>query len=126
MDIFLSNFCFAIIHSGLFYLHFVSIFKCLNIYQSRSETLCFPPTMSDPADTYLFPKVTLMGEVGYSAASFGEFGQSQARYFQAGPSISWAAFDMGRVLARIGESRAQTDAAVASYQSAVLNALSDS
>jgi outer membrane protein, multidrug efflux system len=73
----------------------------------------------------LFPKVTLVGEVGYSAASFGEFGQSQARYFQAGPSISWAAFDMGRVLARIGEARAQTDAAVASYQSAVLNALSD-
>src|ERR1700722_5340948 len=73
----------------------------------------------------LFPKVTLVGEVGYSAASFGQFGQSQARVFQAGPSISWAAFDMGRVLARIGEARAQTDAAVASYQSAVLNALGD-
>jgi outer membrane protein, multidrug efflux system len=73
----------------------------------------------------LFPKVTLVGEVGYSAASFGQFGQSQARYFQAGPSISWAAFDMGRVLARIGESRAQTDAALARYQSAVLNALED-
>ena len=73
----------------------------------------------------LFPKVTLVGEVGYWAPSFGQFGQSQARFFQAGPSISWAAFDMGRVLARIGEARAQTDAAVASYQSAVLNALSD-
>ncbi len=73
----------------------------------------------------LFPKVTLVGEVGYSAATFGEFGQSQARFFQAGPSISWAAFDMGRVLARIGESRAQTDAALAHYQSAVLNALED-
>jgi outer membrane protein, multidrug efflux system len=73
----------------------------------------------------LFPKVTLVGEVGYSAASFGQFGQSQSRYFQAGPSISWAAFDMGRVLARIGESRAQTDAALAQYQSAVLNALED-
>jgi multidrug efflux system outer membrane protein len=73
----------------------------------------------------LFPKVTLVGEVGYSAASFGQFGESGARYFQAGPSISWAAFDMGRVLARIGESRAQTNAAIAHYQSAVLNALED-
>jgi multidrug efflux system outer membrane protein len=73
----------------------------------------------------LFPKVTLVGEVGYSAASFGQFGQSQARYFEAGPSISWAAFDMGRVLARIGESRARTNAALAQYQSAVLNALED-
>jgi multidrug efflux system outer membrane protein len=73
----------------------------------------------------LFPRVTLVGEVGYSAASFGQFGESQARFFQAGPSISWAAFDMGRVLARIGESRAQTDAALAHYESAVLNALGD-
>jgi multidrug efflux system outer membrane protein len=66
-----------------------------------------------------------VGDVGYQAASFGQFGQSQARFFEAGPSISWAAFDMGRVLARIGESRAQTDAALARYQSAVLNALED-
>jgi len=73
----------------------------------------------------LFPKVTLVGEVGYSTASFAQFGQSQARFFQAGPSISWAAFDMGRVLARIGESRAQTVAALAQYQGAVLNALED-
>jgi multidrug efflux system outer membrane protein len=32
---------------------------------------------------------------------------------------------MGRVLARIGEARAQTDAALAQYQSAVLGALED-
>jgi outer membrane protein, multidrug efflux system len=73
----------------------------------------------------LFPKVTLVGEVGYSGPSFASFGESGDRYFQAGPSISWAAFDMGRVLARIGGARAQTDAAAAHYQSAVLNALED-
>jgi multidrug efflux system outer membrane protein len=73
----------------------------------------------------LFPKVTLVGEVGYWAPSFSQFGERQARFFQAGPSISWAAFDLGRVLARVGESRAQTDAALAHYQSAVLNALAD-
>jgi multidrug efflux system outer membrane protein len=73
----------------------------------------------------LFPKVTLVGEIGYWAPSFSQFGERQARFFQSGPSISWAAFDMGRVLARIGESRAQTDAALAHYQSAVLNALAD-
>ena len=73
----------------------------------------------------LFPKVTLVGEVGYWAPSFSEFGESQARFFQVGPSISWAAFDMGRVLAQIGSARAQTNAALARYQSAVLNALED-
>jgi outer membrane protein, multidrug efflux system len=73
----------------------------------------------------LFPKVTLVGEVGYYAPTFGDFGEQAARYYSAGPSISWAAFDMGRVLARIGAARAQTDAALAQYQRAVLGALED-
>jgi outer membrane protein, multidrug efflux system len=73
----------------------------------------------------LFPKVTLVGEVGYSAQTFGDFGQSGARFFSFGPSISWAAFDLGRVEARIGSARAQTEAALANYQGAVLNALED-
>jgi multidrug efflux system outer membrane protein len=73
----------------------------------------------------LFPKVTLVGEVGYVAPAFGQFGESQAESYSIGPSISWAAFDLGRVQARIGAARAQTDAALARYQGAVLNALED-
>jgi multidrug efflux system outer membrane protein len=73
----------------------------------------------------LFPKVTLVGSIGYLAPTFGEFGQADARFFTVGPSITWAAFDLGRVRARIGSAEAQTDAALASYQAAVLNALED-
>jgi len=73
----------------------------------------------------LFPKVTMTGQIGYSAESFGDFGQNEARVFGFGPTITWAAFDLGRVRARIGEARAQTDAALAAYQGAVLNALED-
>jgi outer membrane protein, multidrug efflux system len=73
----------------------------------------------------LFPKVTLLGEVGYWAPTFGDFGKSEARYFSVGPSISWAAFDLGRVQARISSAKAQTDAALATYEGAVLNALED-
>jgi outer membrane protein, multidrug efflux system len=73
----------------------------------------------------LFPKVTLVGEVGYSAPTFGDFGTSPARFFSVGPSISWAAFDLGRVRARIGSARDLTDAALGAYQSAVLGALED-
>jgi outer membrane protein, multidrug efflux system len=73
----------------------------------------------------LFPKVTILGEVGYWAPTFGDFGQSQARFFSVGPSISWAAFDLGRVRARINSAKAQTDAAFAGYEGAVLNALED-
>jgi outer membrane protein, multidrug efflux system len=73
----------------------------------------------------LFPKVTLLGEVGYSAPSFGDFGQSEARFFSVGPGISWAAFDLGRVRARISSAKDQTDAALGAYESAVLGALED-
>jgi outer membrane protein, multidrug efflux system len=73
----------------------------------------------------LFPKVTLTGSIGYRAPTFGEFGTRDAEFFSAGPSISWAAFDLGRVRARIGSARATTDAALASYEGAVLNALED-
>ncbi|MEP6549383.1 MAG: efflux transporter outer membrane subunit [Gammaproteobacteria bacterium] len=73
----------------------------------------------------LFPKVTMMGEVGYSAPTFGDFATSDARFFSVGPSISWAAFDLGRVQARIKSAKALTDAALAAYEGAVLNALED-
>lgn len=73
----------------------------------------------------LFPKVTLTGSLGYEAPSFGQFGTSDARFFSGGPSITWAAFDLGRVRARISSAQAQTDAALANYESAVLNALQD-
>lgn len=73
----------------------------------------------------LFPKVTLLGEVGYFAPTFGDFGQSEARFFSIGPSITWAAFDLGRVRARISSAKAQTDAALAAYEGAVLGALED-
>jgi multidrug efflux system outer membrane protein len=73
----------------------------------------------------LFPKVTLTGEVGYLAPTFGELGGSASRFFSFGPSISWAAFDLGRVRARIGSAKALTDAALAAYEGAVLGALED-
>jgi multidrug efflux system outer membrane protein len=73
----------------------------------------------------LFPKVTLLGEAGYLAPKFGDFGQSEARFFTVGPGITWAAFDLGRVRARISSAKDQTDTALSAYQSAVLGALED-
>jgi multidrug efflux system outer membrane protein len=73
----------------------------------------------------LFPKVTIVGDWGYQAPTFGDFGKRDAEFFSVGPSITWAAFDLGRVRARISSAKAQTDAALASYEGAVLNALED-
>jgi outer membrane protein, multidrug efflux system len=73
----------------------------------------------------LFPRVTMTGEIGFLSPTFGEFGTSESRFFSFGPSITWAAFDLGRVRARIGSAKALTDAALASYEGAVLGALED-
>ncbi|MDP9084121.1 MAG: efflux transporter outer membrane subunit [Pseudomonadota bacterium] len=73
----------------------------------------------------LFPKVTLVGEVGYEAPVLSDFGHRDARFFSVGPSISWAAFDLGRVHERIASAKAQNDAALAAYEGAVLGALAD-
>lgn len=73
----------------------------------------------------LFPKVTLTGSIGYLAPTFGAIGEGENRFYSVGPGISWAAFDLGRVRARIRSARANTDAALANYQGAVLSALED-
>lgn len=73
----------------------------------------------------LFPRVTFIGSVGYNAAGIGELGEAQTDTFSFGPSISWAAFDLGRVRARIDVAKAQTQAALAAYESAVLTALEE-
>jgi len=73
----------------------------------------------------LFPKVTLTGSFGYLGPTFGDLGQGDARFYSVGPGISWAALDLGRVRARISTARAETDAALSSYEGAVLNALED-
>jgi multidrug efflux system outer membrane protein len=73
----------------------------------------------------LFPKVTFTGSFTYSAPEVGSFGEAASRGYVVGPSISWAAFDLGRVQARIAVSRARSDVALAAYQQTVLRALEE-
>jgi len=73
----------------------------------------------------LFPKVTFVGSVGYEAANFRDFGKTGSETFGVGPSISWPAFDLGRVRARITAARAQADGALAAYEAIVLGALEE-
>jgi multidrug efflux system outer membrane protein len=73
----------------------------------------------------LFPRITLIGSAGYDAASWSKLGSVSSETYSVGPSITWAAFDLGRVRARIRVARAETDIAFAAYEAAVLNALED-
>ena len=73
----------------------------------------------------LFPKITFSGRVGYAAEELGDLGQSGTRGWRFGPSISWAAFDIPRVLQQVRAEQARTDGALAEYEQAVLLALED-
>jgi multidrug efflux system outer membrane protein len=73
----------------------------------------------------LFPKVTFTGSVGYNAATFGGLGKRGSDTYSVGPAISWAAFDLGRVGARIKIAHAQADADLAAYEASVLGALEE-
>ena len=73
----------------------------------------------------LFPKVTFTGNFGFAAGDLAALGSSSTKTFLIGPSISWPAFDLGRVRARIAGARAGADADLAAYQQTVLKALEE-
>ncbi|PCK46018.1 RND transporter [Pseudomonas aeruginosa] len=74
----------------------------------------------------LFPRVSLSGFLGFTAGRGSQIGSSAARAWSVGPSISWAAFDLGSVRARLRGAKADADAALASYEQQVLLALEES
>jgi multidrug efflux system outer membrane protein len=73
----------------------------------------------------LFPRITLIGSAGYNAGSWKDVGNADSQSYSVGPSITWAALDLGRVRARIHIAEAGTNIALAAYEAAVLNALED-
>jgi multidrug efflux pump len=73
----------------------------------------------------LFPRVTFNGNVGVQASQFSGLVKSGADTYSFGPSITWAALDLGHVLARIKAANARADAQLAGYEKAVLNALEE-
>jgi outer membrane protein, multidrug efflux system len=77
----------------------------------------------------LFPRVNVTGFVGFLSGDVGRLFNTtpgaDARAWSITPSVSWAAFDLGSVRARLRASEAQSDAAAANYERIVLTALED-
>jgi len=73
----------------------------------------------------LFPKVTFGGSISLEASSLSGFGAAGSMAYSLGPRISWAAFDLGRVYARIKAADARAEADLANYQQTVLNVLEE-
>ncbi|MGB1580739.1 MAG: TolC family protein, partial [Nevskiales bacterium] len=73
----------------------------------------------------LFPRITLFGSAGYFSTNSSDFGAEASERWSIGPGIQWAAFDLGRVRARIRAEEADADAELATYQKTVLTALEE-
>lgn len=73
----------------------------------------------------LFPRISFVGRWGFDAVDSGDLGNASSETYQFGPSIQWAAFDLGRVRQRIKQREAATDRALARYEQTVLQALEE-
>jgi multidrug efflux system outer membrane protein len=73
----------------------------------------------------LFPRLTFGGTFGPEASSFPGLFQSGAMAYAFGPRLTWAAFDLGRVAARIRAAGARAEAELEAYRQTVLEALEE-
>jgi outer membrane protein TolC len=72
-----------------------------------------------------FPKLTLFGDLGFSATSPGGLVRSDNFLALGIPYLQWNALDFGRTHARVNQAKAGRDEAEAKYRSTVLEALRD-
>ena len=73
----------------------------------------------------LFPKVTLLGNLGFGATSASDLLNAGSFTYAVAPVLQWKPFDFGRTRASIENARGQADEAVAQYRRTVLGALED-
>ena len=74
----------------------------------------------------LFPRLTLGGTLSTVSPTLGGLFSGASESYAAGPLVSWAFLDLGRVKARIDASDANARAGLASYEGTVLKALEES
>ncbi|MNN39755.1 Toluene efflux pump outer membrane protein TtgI precursor [compost metagenome] len=74
----------------------------------------------------LFPRVSVAGFLGFTAGRGSQLGAAAANAWSVAPTISWAAFDLGSVRARLRGAEAEAEGALAQYEQQVLLALEES
>ena len=73
----------------------------------------------------LFPRVTFNGSVGLEGQTLSAVGKAGNGAYSFGPRLTWAAFDLGRVKQQIAAEGAREEAALATYEQTVLQALEE-
>jgi outer membrane protein, multidrug efflux system len=71
------------------------------------------------------PRLNLGGGVGYSSSEFDALGDQGTFRYAVGPFITWPALNLGRIKARVDQSRARESEAQAQYDATVLRAAQD-
>jgi outer membrane protein, multidrug efflux system len=66
------------------------------------------------------PRISIAGGAGYTATAFDAVGGSGTFNYAVGPVISWPAFDIGRVKARVDQAQAEEREARARHEQLVL------
>jgi NodT family efflux transporter outer membrane factor (OMF) lipoprotein len=72
-----------------------------------------------------FPKLTLIGDLGFTATDPGHLLRENSFTWIGAPLLQWNGLDFGRTKARVDQAKAGFDEAAAKYESTVLGALRD-
>jgi multidrug efflux system outer membrane protein len=73
----------------------------------------------------LFPQLSVSGFLGFITGEASQLGESASEAWSVTPTLSWAAFDLGSVRARLRAAEARADGALAFYEQTVLRALEE-
>jgi NodT family efflux transporter outer membrane factor (OMF) lipoprotein len=72
-----------------------------------------------------FPKLTLLGDLGFSSTNPEHLVRSSSFMWVGAPLLQWNGLDFGRTRAKVDQAKAGYEEAAAKYQSTVLDALRD-
>jgi outer membrane protein, multidrug efflux system len=73
----------------------------------------------------LFPKVQLLGNLGFSSTDVASLLEGGSFSYIVAPVLQWSPFDFGRTRSRIRQAEADRDEQLARYRQTVLSALQD-
>lgn len=77
------------------------------------------------AESDWFPKLSLTGDAGLESVTLGKWFEPGSQFWSLGPTLQWRALDFGRVRSEVRAQTAVQEAALATYEKAVLNSLQE-